>query len=59
MLRITAGARKKKGSPVCGGETSKVVTGLSINDLNQLMEDRQKWKVLVNNMGKKRKWTNV
>ena len=37
----------------------KSVTGLSINDLNQLVKDRKKGKLLVNNIVKKRKRTNV
>jgi len=35
------------------------VTGLSVNDLNMLVKDRKKWKLLVNKTVKKRKWTNV
>ena len=37
----------------------KSVTGLSANDLNQLAKDWKKWKLLVNNIVKKRKRTNV
>ena len=37
----------------------KSVTGLSINDLNQLMKDRKKWKLVVKNIVKKRKRTNI
>jgi hypothetical protein len=37
----------------------KSVTGLSLNDLNQLVKDRKKWRTLVYNTVKKRKWTNV
>ena len=37
----------------------KRVTGLSVNDLNKLVKDRKKWKLLVNNIVKKRKRTNV
>ena len=37
----------------------KSVTGLSVNDLNQLVKDRKKWKLLVNNIVKKRKRKNV
>ena len=53
MLGITAGARKK------GMDDIKSVTRLSVNDLNQLVKDRKKWKLLLNNIVKKRKRTNV
>ena len=50
MLGITAGVRM---------DDIKSVTGLSVNDLNQLVKDRKKWRTLVNNIVKKRKRTNV
>jgi hypothetical protein len=37
----------------------KSVTGLSVSDLNQLVKDRKKLKLLVNNIVKKRKRINV
>jgi hypothetical protein len=37
----------------------KSVTGFSVNDLNQLVKDRKKWKLLVNNTVKKRKRTYI
>ena len=37
----------------------KSVTGLSVNYLNQLVKDRKNLKLLVNNIVKKRKWTNI
>ena len=55
-----AGGAKKKGKPrMRWMEDIKSVTGLSVNDLNQLAKDRKKWKLLVNNIVKKRKRTNV
>ena len=35
------------------------VTGLSVSDLNQLVQDRNKWRSLEYNVVKKRKWNNV
>ena len=32
----------------------KSVTGLSVNDLNQLVKDRKKWNLLVKNIVKKK-----
>jgi hypothetical protein len=58
MLIITAGARKK-GKPHMWWMDIKSVTGLSVNDLNQLAKDRKKWNSLVNTIVKKRKRTNV
>jgi hypothetical protein len=59
MLGITAGARKK-GKPLLRwmGDI-KSLNGLSVNDLNQLVKDRKKWKLLVNNLVKERKWTSI
>ena len=37
----------------------KSVSGLSVNDLNQLVKDRKTWNLLVNNIAKKRKRTNI
>ena len=57
MLGITAGTRKKGKPRMRWMDDIKSVTGLSVNDLNQLMKDRKKWKLLVNNIVKKRKRT--
>ena len=59
MLGITGGARKEGKPRMRWMDDIKSVTGLSVNDLNQLMKDRKKWKLLVKNIVKKRKWTNV
>ena len=59
MLRITGGAREKGKPHMQWMGDIESVTGLSINDLNQLMKDRKKWKLLVSNIVKKRKWTNI
>ena len=37
----------------------KSITGLSLNDLNQLVKDRRKRRTLVYNIARKRKRTNV
>ena len=37
----------------------KSVTELSVNDLNQFVKDRKKWKLLVNYIVKKRKRENT
>ena len=54
ILGITAKARKKGNVPMRWMDDIKSVTGLSVNDLNQLVKDRKKWKLLVNNAVKKR-----
>ena len=59
MLGITAGARKKGKPHMQWMDDIKTVTGLSVNDLNQLAKDRKKWQSLVNNTVKNRKWMNV
>jgi hypothetical protein len=59
MLGITAGARKKGKPRMRWMDDIKSVTGLSVNDLNQLVKDRKKWHSVVNNIVKKRKRTNV
>ena len=43
MLGITGGARKKWKPRMRWMDDIKNVTGLSVNDLNQLAEDRKKW----------------
>ena len=37
----------------------KSITELSVNDLNQFVKDRKKWKLLVNYIVKKRKRENT
>ena len=59
MLGITAGARKIGKPRMWWMDDIKSVTGLSVNGLNQLVKDRKKWNLLVNNIVKKRKRTNV
>ena len=59
MLGITAGARKKGKPCMRWMDDIKSVTGLSLNDLNQLMKDREKGDTLVYNIVRKRKQTNV
>ena len=59
MLGITGGARKKGKSRMRWMDDIKSVTGLSVNDLNQLVKDKKKWKLLVNNIVKKIKRTNI
>jgi hypothetical protein len=59
MLGITAGARKKGKPRMRWMDDMKSVTGLSVNDLNQLVKDRKKWNFLVNNIVKKRKRINI
>ena len=59
LLGITGGARKEGKPRMRWMDDIKSVTGLSINDLNQLVKDRKKWKLLVNNTVKKTKRTNV
>ena len=54
MLGITGGARKKGKLRMRWMDDIRSVTGLSVNDLNQLVKDRKKWKLLVNNIVKKR-----
>ena len=58
MLGITAGARKKGKLHLQWMADIKSVTGLSVNDLNQLVKDRKKWHSLMNDIVKKRKLTN-
>ena len=50
MLGITAGARM---------DDIKSITGLSVNDLKQLVKDRKKWRLLMKNLVKKRKLTDI
>ena len=57
MLGITAGERKKRKPHMRWMEDIRSVTGLSVNDLNQLVKDRKKWRSLVNNILEKRKRT--
>jgi hypothetical protein len=59
MLRITAGARKKGKLRMRWMDEIKSVTGLSANDLNQLVKDRKKWNLLVKNKVKTRKRTII
>ena len=59
MLGIAEGARKKGKPRMRWMDDIKSVTRLLINDLNQLVKYRKKWKLLVNNIVKKRKPTNV
>jgi hypothetical protein len=59
MLGITAGARKKGKPRMRWMDNIKSVTVLPVNDLNKLVKDRKKWKLLVNNIVKKRKRTNI
>ena len=59
MLGITVGARKKRKPCMRWMDNIKSVTRLSVNDLNQLEKDRKKWNLLVNNIFKKRKRTNM
>ena len=59
MLGITGGARKKGKHRMRWMDDIESVTGLSLNDLNQLVKDRKKWHTLVYNIVRKRKWTNV
>ena len=57
ILGVTAGAMKKGKPPMRFLGDNKSVTGLSVNYLNQLLKDRKKWNLLVNNIVKKRKRT--
>ena len=59
MLGITAGARKKGKARMRWMDDIKSVTGLSVKDINKLVKDRKKWNLLVNNIVKKRKRTNI
>jgi hypothetical protein len=59
MLGITGGARKKGKPRMWWMDDIKSLTGLSVNDLNQLVKDRKRCKFLVNNLVKKRKRTNI
>ena len=59
MLGITGGAGKKGKPRMRRMDDIKSGTGLSVNDLNQLVKDRKTWTLLVNNIVKKRKRTNV
>ena len=59
MLGITAGAKKKGKPRMRWMDDIKSVTGLSVNNLNQLVKKRKKRKLLVNNIVKKRKRTNI
>ena len=59
MLEITEGARKKGKPRMRWMEGIKSITGLSVNNLNQLVIGRKTWISLVNNIVKKRKRTNV
>ena len=59
MLAITGGARKKGKPRMRWMGDIKSLTGLSVNDLNKLVKDRKNWKLLVKNIVKKRKRTNI
>ena len=59
MLGISAGTRKKGKPRMQWMDVIKSVTGHSVNDLNQLVKDRKKGNLLVNNIIKKRKRTNI
>ena len=59
MLGITAGPGKKGKPRMRWMDDIKSVTGLSVNDISQLVKDRKKWNSLVNNIVKKRKRTNI
>ena len=59
MLGITGGARKKGKLRMRWMDDIKSVTGLSLNDLNELVKDREKWRTLVYKIVKKRKRTNM
>ena len=59
MLGISAGARKKGKPRMRWMDDIKSVTGLSLNDLNELVKDREKWRTLVYKIVKKRKRTNM
>ena len=54
MLGIIAGARKKGKPRMWWMDDIKSLTGLSLNDLNQLVKDRKKWCTLVYNIVRKR-----
>ena len=58
MLGMTAGARKKGKPRMRWMDDIKRLTGLSVNDLNKLVKDRKKWRILVYKIVKKRKRTN-
>ena len=58
MLGITGGARKKWKPRMRWMDDIKNVTGLSVNDLNQLVKDRKKWHLLVNNIVKENATAN-
>ena len=59
MLGITAGARKKGKPHLRWMDEIKSVTVLSLNDLNLLVKHKEKWRILVYNIVRKRKRTNV
>ena len=59
MLAMTGGARKKGKPRMRCMDDIRSVTGLRVNDLNQLVKDRKKWRTLVYNRVRKRKLTNV
>ena len=59
MLGITVGARKKRTLHMRWMDDIKSVTGLSVNCLNQLVEDKEKVELVVNNIIKKKKRTNI
>ena len=46
MLGITGGARKKGKPGMLWMDDIKSVTGLSVNDLNQLVRDREKVEII-------------
>ena len=54
MLGITTGARKKGKPRMQWMDDIKSVTGLSVNDLNQLVKDRKKGNLLVKNTVKRK-----
>ena len=55
MLGITAGTRKKEKPRMKWVDDIKSVTGVLVNDLNQLVKDEKKWDSLVNKIVKKKK----
>jgi hypothetical protein len=57
MLGITGGARRKGKPRMRWMDDIKSVTGLSVNGLNKLVKNTKKWKLLLNNIVKKRKRT--
>ena len=58
MLRVTAGVRKKGKPRMRRMDDIKSVTGFSVNELNQLVKDRNK-RHSVKNIVKNRKRFNI